>query len=52
MGLFKKIDEVIATMRYYQEMSRRFAEEAKRDANLTPIVAQPAARADERPLAA
>ena len=52
MGLLKKIDEVLATARYYQQLSERYAEEAKRDAARAKIVAQPASAPDEPALAA
>jgi hypothetical protein len=52
MGLFKKIDELIATVRHYQELSRRLAEEAKNAPAPTQINAHRSPATDERPLAA
>jgi hypothetical protein len=52
MGLLRKIDELIATVRHYQELSRRLAEEAKQGPAPTQINALRPDKTDERKLAA
>lgn len=56
MGLLKKIDEVIATARYYQALSERYAAQLREKqfaAQASVVDATPAPTADERqPIAA
>ena len=57
MGLLKKIDEMLATARYYrqrydQEMSLRRAEEIKQRNARTNVVTLPAHEAEEHAKAA